>query len=175
METFIDAPGPHGLLKGTMLGPASKHAPVVLIIPGSGPTDRDGNSPLGINASTYRLLAEGLAARNITTVRIDKRGLFASAAAAADPDAVTIADYVTDIDAWVNVIRQHTGAPGVWLLGHSEGGSWHWRLTRRARMFVACCWSLLLAGALESFYANSLVPIPPTRRSSVRRCLPSTP
>ena len=122
MEIFIDAPGPQGLLKGTMLGPASKHDPVVLIIPGSGPTDRDGNSPLGINASTYQLLAEGLAAHNITTVRIDKRGLFASAEATADPNAVTIADYVTDIDAWVSVIRRHTGALSIWLLGHSEGG-----------------------------------------------------
>lgn len=122
MEILIDAPGPYGLLKGTMLGPASKHDPVVLIIPGSGPTDRDGNNPLGINTSTYRLLAEGLATRNITTVRIDKRGLFASAAATPDPNAVTIADYVTDIDAWVSVIRQHTGAPSIWLLGHSEGG-----------------------------------------------------
>jgi pimeloyl-ACP methyl ester carboxylesterase len=122
METLIEAPGPQGLLKGSMLGPASRHAPVVLIIPGSGPTDRDGNNRLGINASTYRLLAEGLAARNITTVRIDKRGLFASAAATPAPNAATIADYVTDIDAWVSVIRQHTGAPRIWLLGHSEGG-----------------------------------------------------
>lgn len=122
VETYIQAPGPQGALQGTMLGPASPQAPVVLIIPGSGPTDRDGNSPLGVKASTYRLLAEGLAARNITTVRIDKRGLFASAAATPDPDAVTIADYVSDIQAWVKVIRQQTGAPCVWLLGHSEGG-----------------------------------------------------
>ena len=54
-------------------------APVVLIIPGSGPTNRDGNSPLGVKASTYKLLAEGLAARGIATIRIDKRGMFGSA------------------------------------------------------------------------------------------------
>lgn len=59
--------------------------PVVLIIPGSGPTDRDGNSPNGLRASTYMLLAQGLAAHGISTVRVDKRGLFGSRAAVSDP------------------------------------------------------------------------------------------
>lgn len=45
--------GPHGPLAGTMLAPASSRAPVVLIIPGSGPTDRDGNGPAGLMAATY--------------------------------------------------------------------------------------------------------------------------
>jgi len=95
---------------------------VALIIPGSGPTDRDGNNPLGVRAATYRLLAEGLAAEGIASVRIDKRGMFASAAAIPDANAVTIADYVADTQAWVGVIRARTGASCVWLLGHSEGG-----------------------------------------------------
>lgn len=68
VESFVEAPGPQGPLKGTMLAPEAKAAPVVLILPGSGPTDRDGNSGLGIRASTYRLLAEGLAARGIASV-----------------------------------------------------------------------------------------------------------
>ncbi|GGY29966.1 alpha/beta fold hydrolase [Paludibacterium paludis] len=122
METFLDAPGPQGALKGSLLAPAAPSGPVVLIIPGSGPTDRDGNNPLGVRAATYRLLAEGLAARGITTVRIDKRGMFASRAALPDANAVTIDDYAKDIDAWIRVVREHTGTSCVWLLGHSEGG-----------------------------------------------------
>jgi pimeloyl-ACP methyl ester carboxylesterase len=122
VESFVEAKGPNAPLKGTQVGPASGDGPVVLIIPGSGPTDRDGNSPLGIKASTYRLVAEGLAARGVTAVRIDKRGMFASAAAIPDANAVTIPDYVDDVRAWVSAIRQRTGAPCVWLLGHSEGG-----------------------------------------------------
>jgi uncharacterized protein len=121
VETGLEAPGPAGVLRGTMLAPENSKA-AVLIIPGSGPTDRDGNSPLGVNASTYRLIAEGLAAKGITSVRIDKRGLFGSARAVPDANAVRIADYADDVQNWVDVIRRKTGASCVWLLGHSEGG-----------------------------------------------------
>jgi uncharacterized protein len=122
VQSYVEAPGPSGPLKGTMLAPASGGAPMVLVIPGSGPTDRDGNNPLGVKAATYKLLAEGLAARGIGTVRVDKRGMFASSMAVADGNAVTIDDYVTDVGAWVATIRKQTGTPCVWVLGHSEGG-----------------------------------------------------
>jgi uncharacterized protein len=122
VQTYVQAPGPLGPLKGTMLSPGSDRVAMMLIIPGSGPTDRDGNNPLGVKASTYKLLAEALAERGIGTVRIDKRGMFASAAAVADGNAVTIDDYVADVRAWIGVIREKTGASCVWLLGHSEGG-----------------------------------------------------
>ena len=122
METALEAPGPAGPLKGTMLSPSTERGAVVLIIPGSGPTDRDGNSPAGVLAAPYRLLAEGLVERGVTTVRIDKRGLAGSAGATPDGNAVTIPDYVADTQAWLTVIRQRTKASCVWLLGHSEGG-----------------------------------------------------
>lgn len=121
-EIPIEAPGPQGALTGTMLRSPGGGGPVALIIPGSGPTDRDGNSPMGVKAASYRLLAEGLAAQGITTVRIDKRGMFGSSAAVSNANAVTIADYVSDTAAWVRVIRERTGASCVWLIGHSEGG-----------------------------------------------------
>jgi len=117
----ITARGPQGDLHGSFIAPASGR-PIVLIIPGSGPTDRDGNNPLGIRAASYRLLAEGLADSGIGSVRIDKRGMFASVAAVPDPNAVTIGDYVADVGSWVRAIRERTGASCVWLVGHSEGG-----------------------------------------------------
>ncbi|WP_420347655.1 alpha/beta hydrolase [Pelagibius sp.] len=122
MESILTAPGPEGPLEGTLLKPAASAGQVVLIIPGSGPTDRDGNSPYGVRAATYRLLADGLAAAGITSLRIDKRGMFASRAALADPNAVTVADYADDVRAWAAVLREETGAACTWLLGHSEGG-----------------------------------------------------
>ena len=77
----LTAPGPEGPLAGTLLDPDGK-APLVLLIPGSGPTDRDGNNPLGVAGGPYRQLAEALAANGIGTLRIDKRGLFGSKAMA---------------------------------------------------------------------------------------------
>lgn len=108
-----------GALAGTLLS-ANDRDPVVLIVPGSGPTDRDGNSPMGVATDAYRLLAEALAEEHIATVRIDKRGMFGSAGAG-DPNAVTPADYVADIHAWIDAIREARGSDCVFLLGHSEG------------------------------------------------------
>lgn len=118
----VAAPGPQGPLKGSWTGPEGAKVPVVLMIPGSGPTDRDGNSPRGLKAASLRLLAEGLAAKGIASVRIDKRGMFASAGAIPDANKVTIDDYAADTRSWIAAIRAKTGAPCVWVLGHSEGG-----------------------------------------------------
>jgi pimeloyl-ACP methyl ester carboxylesterase len=118
----VEAPGPQGPLKGTLLSAPAPRAPIVLIIPGSGPTDRDGNNPLGVKAAPYRLLAEALAADGVSTVRIDKRGMFGSRTAIADANKVSIADYAGDIHAWVKSLRAETGAGCIWVAGHSEGG-----------------------------------------------------
>ena len=114
----VTIPGPHGPLAAQGLAiPAAQH--VVVIIPGSGPTDRDGNGPL-VQTDTYRLLAEGLATKGIASLRIDKRGMFASRAAIPDANAVTLGDYAVDARAWVDYAASL--APCVWLAGHSEGG-----------------------------------------------------
>jgi hypothetical protein len=57
-STAVEIPGPLGPLRGTLV---SAGKPVVVIIPGSGPTDRDGNNPMGIQASS------SLASRGSTT------------------------------------------------------------------------------------------------------------
>ena len=142
MQTDIEAPGPAGPLRGTLLSPATGDVPVVLIVPGSGPTDRNGNNPYGIRASTYRLLAEGLLDRGIASVRIDKRGMYGSASAIADADDVTIDDYAADVRAWVAAIRTRTGARRVWVLGHSEGG---WVALLAARQTADICGLILVS------------------------------
>lgn len=116
----MTASGPQAPLAGTLLDAGPK-APVVLMIPGSGPTDRDGNNPMGVTSAPYRLLAEALANAGVSTVRIDKRGLGGSKSAVADGNKVTIGDYATDTHNWVASIRKRTGRPCVWVLGHSEG------------------------------------------------------
>lgn len=108
-----------GELHGTLFSPKPK-APVVLIVPGSGQTNRDGNGPSGLNTDMYKLLAWGLAEEGIATVRVDKRGMFSSMGAG-NANAVSVETYANDYRGWINTIREQTGRKCVWLLGHSEG------------------------------------------------------
>src|ERR1700752_3244810 len=64
-------------LAGTLTVPrgVTKPMPVVVIIAGSGPTDRNGNSMMGIRPNSYAQLAWGLAERGIASVPSGKRGL----------------------------------------------------------------------------------------------------
>ncbi|MGD9861824.1 MAG: alpha/beta hydrolase [Pseudodonghicola sp.] len=118
---ILTAPGPEGPLQGVAtLVPGAAAAAV--IIPGSGPTDRDGNSPPQIRTDSYKLLAEALARRGISALRVDKRGMFGSAAALRRPEEVTIADYAGDAREWAATLACETGLDCVWLAGHSEGG-----------------------------------------------------
>src|SRR5690606_19291889 len=79
VESEIEAAVGNGPLRGTLPMPADG-APraAVVVVPGSGPTDRDGNSPLGVDASYLKMLADALAAQGVAAIRIDKRGLFGS-------------------------------------------------------------------------------------------------
>lgn len=131
-------------LAGTLARPDGRPRAVAVVVPGSGPTDRDGNNPLGVAARPYRLLAEGLSAAGIATLRSDKRGLFGSAAEGLDADDVRVKDYVRDTLAWVAVARQRTGADCAWLMGHSEGGVFA-LLAARAEPDAVCGVILLAA------------------------------
>lgn len=130
-----------GALHGTMINGRNSD-PVVLIVPGSGPTDRDGNNPMGLKTDAYKLLAEGLIDRRISTVRIDKRGMFGSKDAG-DPNAVSPATYVADIHAWIDTIKAERGSDCVFLLGHSEGAL---MVTLAAQDRRDVCGLILVAG-----------------------------
>ena len=67
-----------GNLEGTLLLPEIEKPPVVLIIAGSGPTDRNGNNP-SLKPNYLKMLAEGLHKNNIASLRFDKRGVAESA------------------------------------------------------------------------------------------------
>lgn len=120
MAEPVHIPGPLGSLEAEQIAvDGAVHA--VVIIPGSGPVDRDGNSPqMGLSTDTYKLLAEGLAEQGIASLRIDKRGFYGSAGAISDPNAVTIEAYAQDARNWVD--HASGFARCVWIAGHSEGG-----------------------------------------------------
>ncbi len=96
--------------------------PSVLLIAGSGPTDRDGNSPkAGLFPANQKMLAEGLAGRGIASLRYDKAGVGASAGAKDESD-YRIDTYVRDAAAWFDALRANPNVSSVILVGHSEGG-----------------------------------------------------
>ncbi len=114
---------PTGVIYGTLVTPDSRGPwPVALIIAGSGPTDRDGNSPAlpGANNS-LRLLAEALAAHGIASVRYDKRGIAASAAAGPPESQLRLTTYSDDAAAWLRKLDADHRFAGVAVIGHSEG------------------------------------------------------
>lgn len=114
---------PTGTLYGTLLVPSSAPpVPVVLIIAGSGPTDRDGNSDLlpGPNNS-LRMLAEALAARGIASLRYDKRGVGASIGAVRRESDLTFDLYIEDATRWIEQLRSDARFGSRIVAGHSEG------------------------------------------------------
>jgi pimeloyl-ACP methyl ester carboxylesterase len=122
-QTMIEEPWSQNGLAGTFAKPAGGPArrPAVLILAGSGPTDRDGNAPqLGLATNLYRLIASGLAEAGIRSLRYDKRGIGASAKI--DEADIRFDRYVTDAVEAVRNLQQRDDVSAVIVAGHSEGG-----------------------------------------------------
>jgi pimeloyl-ACP methyl ester carboxylesterase len=111
-------------LGGTLTVPrtASARMPVVVIIAGSGPTDRNGNSVLGIRPNSYAQLAWRLAERGIASLRYDKRVL-PGTKGAVDISKLTLADFAADARAAADSLARDRRFSSVVLLGHSEGAA----------------------------------------------------
>ncbi|SEI94776.1 hypothetical protein SAMN05216201_103203 [Pseudomonas linyingensis] len=118
----VDLVVPGGTLHGSLMLPATAQpAPVVLLIAGSGPTDRDGNNPAGGNNDSLKRLALGLAERGIASLRYDKRGVAASRAVAPREEQLSVEAYVADAVAWGQLLKTDPRFSQLILLGHSEG------------------------------------------------------
>lgn len=111
----------NGMLQGTLIVPSTTRTPVVLIVAGSGPTDRDGNTPLlpGRN-NALRYLAEALAERGVASLRYDKRGIGASRMQGMPTD-LRFEHYVDDAVAWGKKLQADRRFSSVIVIGHSEG------------------------------------------------------
>lgn len=103
--------------------------PALLLLQGSGPTDRDGNQPPEIRTNLLRQIARHLAEQGIASLRFDKRGMHANI-----KDLPQDPDELRDFVAWENFVadarmgyRWLASAPDidgerVGVAGHSEGG-----------------------------------------------------
>lgn len=113
---------PTGNIYGTMTKPEGGAAmPVVLIVPGSGPTDRDGNNPVGITAASYRMLSDSLVSHGIAVARYDKRGIGESTPAGINEAKMTFEDMIKDVEGLVRMLKTDNPRSKIFVLGHSEG------------------------------------------------------
>lgn len=113
-------------LDGTLTLPAKSNGrlPVVLIVAGSGPTDRNGNSAGALraqnNSNLYAILAWQLADAGIASLRYDKR-VIGDNLKKLDIKSTTIDDFVGDVVAGARTLASDQRFSKVVLLGHSEG------------------------------------------------------
>jgi len=123
VEEAVTLATPAGNIAGTVELPAAKFpVPAVLIIAGSGPTDRNGNSPIlpGPNNS-LKMLADSLAARGIASLRYDKRGIGGSRVAGSSEVDLRFEHFISDAVAWVRELRSDPRFSTITVAGHSEG------------------------------------------------------
>jgi pimeloyl-ACP methyl ester carboxylesterase len=112
-----------GNVVGTIKLPAARFpVPVAVIIAGSGPTDRNGNSPAipGQNNS-LRMIADALAEQGIASLRYDKRGIAGSRAAMTSEEELRFDHFVNDAADWIRQLRADKRFSTITVIGHSEG------------------------------------------------------
>lgn len=111
-----------GNISATLSQPEGGSSTAVLIIAGSGPTDRNGNSALSLVTYCYKMLSDALVERGYAVLRYDKRGIGLSRLTSGSANDVVFDDFVDDAAACVAYLRDR-GYTRVVVAGHSEGGS----------------------------------------------------
>ena len=112
-----------GSISGTLAMPknASEKIPMVLIIAGSGPTDRDGNNAKGgLTANTYKMIANELGKNGYASLRYDKR-LVGQSISSTKESELRFEDYIEDAVGLINMLNDDQRFSKIIILGHSEG------------------------------------------------------
>lgn len=109
-------------IEGTLLVPKTKTKTLAIIIPGSGPNDRDGNQNFMKNNS-LKYLAEDLTNDGIATFRYDKRALTMLKKGASEKQIkqVTFDDFIIDAKKVVTYFKDRNRYDNIYIIGHSQG------------------------------------------------------
>jgi uncharacterized protein len=107
-------------LYGTLLSKNNQQK-IAIIVAGSGPTDRNGNSTLATATNEYQMLAHSLDSQNIASFRYDKRGIAKSAIPNFKEGDLVFEDYVKDAEKIFDYLHDTLGFKNIYFIGHSEG------------------------------------------------------
>ena len=107
-------------IHGTLLESAESNSVLSIIISGSGPTDRDGNSTY-IKSDYLKMLAEGLFENGISSYRYDKRGVGNSIGNIQSGNDIKFIDYINDVVSIINHFKYIKEYKQIVVIGHSEG------------------------------------------------------
>ncbi|WP_277587319.1 alpha/beta hydrolase family protein [Psychrobacillus antarcticus] len=122
-DSLIEVKVKDGAMSGQLEIPRGEGPfPLMVIIAGSGPTDRNGNSILlpGKNDS-LKMLAEDLAVNGVATIRYDKRGVGQNDSLAGKEEDMRFDQYIEDAAGWVQFAKDDERFSKVGIIGHSEG------------------------------------------------------
>jgi len=106
-------------IDGTLLSPANNSKHLVIIIAGSGPTDRDGNQNF-LKGNSLKKLAYGITNKGIATFRYDKRIVKQIRKGNVDKDMM-FDDFVTDAASVINYFKKQGNYNKIYVAGHSQG------------------------------------------------------
>jgi pimeloyl-ACP methyl ester carboxylesterase len=121
IEHEVEIPCAWGTIGATLTTPDKDSDTAIVIVAGSGATDRNGNALPSVNTYSYKLLADELTEAGFATLRYDKRAIGASIIAAEDIPNIIFDDFVADAAECVRYLRKQ-GFGRVFIAGHSEGG-----------------------------------------------------
>lgn len=110
----------NNLIDGTLLFPKEIEKPnLVIIIGGSGPTDRNGNQSF-LKNNSLKKLAEALSNNNIATFRYDKRVVKQLKTGSVDRN-IMFDDFVKDASSVIEYFKNNNNYNHIYVLGHSQG------------------------------------------------------
>lgn len=152
-----------GDISATLNTPNGGSDVAVLIVAGSGPTDRNGNSGQGLNSYAYKMLSDELVKGGVAVLRYDKRAIGRSSLN--DPTTIpnlVFDDFVDDAARCVSYLRGE-GFKRVIVAGHSEGGEIALHLALREDVAVdglvlLCCPGFPMDQILTAQLSAQLVP-----------------
>lgn len=120
-ESVIDIPTNTEIIYGTLLTPNSVKKPsFVILIPGSGPTDRDGNNVMMKNNS-LKYLAESLSNKKVATYRFDKSVLKYTQKDSLKIKSLTFNTFINEAKSVIEYFKKSKKYSKIIIAGHSQG------------------------------------------------------